>query len=97
MHGHVGGADQGTPAEYVFKLWMGHGITTVRDPGSGNGLAWTVEQKAKSARNEITAPRIEAYVFFGRAARRPSRRRRRRARGWPRWPSKGADGLKLIG
>jgi imidazolonepropionase-like amidohydrolase len=32
MHGHVGGADQGTPAEYVFKLWMGHGITTVRYP-----------------------------------------------------------------
>ena len=38
MHGHIGGKEQGTPAEYVYKLWMGHGITTVRDPGSGNGL-----------------------------------------------------------
>ena len=33
MHGHIGGIEQGTPAEYVFKLWMGHGVTTVRDPG----------------------------------------------------------------
>ena len=23
MHGHIGGSGQGTPAEYVFKLWMG--------------------------------------------------------------------------
>ena len=38
MHGHIGGVSQGTPAEYVFKLWMGHGITTIRDPACGNGL-----------------------------------------------------------
>src|SRR5689334_7185826 len=36
MHGHIGGRAQGTPAEYVFKLWMGHGITTIRDPSAGN-------------------------------------------------------------
>src|SRR5262245_41870602 len=65
MHGHIGGKEQGTPAEYVFKLWMGHGITTIRDPGSGNGIGWVLKAKAKSAANEITAPRIEAYVFFG--------------------------------
>ena len=38
LHGHMGGVAQGTTAEYVFKLWLGHGITTIRDPGSGNGL-----------------------------------------------------------
>ena len=32
MHGHIGGNEQGTPAEYVFKLWMAHGITPIRDP-----------------------------------------------------------------
>ncbi|MCI0411150.1 MAG: amidohydrolase, partial [Acidobacteria bacterium] len=32
MHAHAGGADQGTSAEYVFKLWMAHGITAIRDP-----------------------------------------------------------------
>ena len=65
MHGHIGGRAQGTPAEYVFKLWMAHGITTVRDPSAGNGLNWVLEHKAKSAKNEITAPRILAYTSFG--------------------------------
>ena len=27
LHGHIGGTEQGTPAEYVLKLWMGHGIS----------------------------------------------------------------------
>jgi len=29
MHGHIGGEAQGVTAEYVFKLWMGHGVTTI--------------------------------------------------------------------
>ena len=48
LHGHIGGVEQGTPADYVFKLWLAHGVTTVRDPGSGNGLAWVLSHKAKS-------------------------------------------------
>jgi adenine deaminase len=48
MHGHIGGKEQGTPAEYVFKLWMAHGITTIRDPSAGNGLSWVLEHKTKS-------------------------------------------------
>ncbi len=95
MHGHIGGASQGTPAEYVFKLWMGHGITTVRDPGSGNGLEWTLKHKSKSAANEITAPRIESYVWVGMGADRPITSPEQ-ARAWVRKvASEGADGLKL--
>lgn len=97
MHGHVGGVAQGTTAEYVFKLWMGHGITTVRDPGSGNGLDWTLEHKQKSERNEITAPRIEVYVGFGSGSRggisSPEQ-----ARAWVREiAGKGAEGIKFFG
>jgi imidazolonepropionase-like amidohydrolase len=96
MHGHVGGVEQGTPAEYVFKLWMGHGITTVRDPGSGNGLAWVLEQKKKSASNTITAPRIHAYVFFGQGRKEPIVTPAA-ARAWVAEVAKmGADGLKLF-
>ena len=40
-------------------------FTTVREAGSGNGVEWTLEHKRRSAANEIAAPRIEAYVFFG--------------------------------
>ncbi len=65
MHGHIGGKSQGTPSEYVFKLWMAHGITTIRDPSCGNGLQWVLDHKEKSIGNEITAPRILAYTSFG--------------------------------
>ncbi len=65
MHAHIGGSSQGTPAEYVFKLWLAHGVTTIRDPGSGNGLDWVLEHKKKSDENQITAPRIFAYTWFG--------------------------------
>ena len=95
MHAHIGGVRQGTPAEYVFKLWMGHGITTIRDPGSGNGLDWVLKHKEKSARNEITAPRIEAYVRFGQGHKGPIATPEE-ARKWVREVAKkGADGLKL--
>lgn len=66
MHAHIGGLEQGTNPEYVFKLWMAHGITSIREPGSGNGIEWTLRHKEKSAANEITSPRIFAYITFGR-------------------------------
>jgi hypothetical protein len=97
MHGHMGGTDQGTPAEYVFKLWMGHGITTIRDPGSGNGVDWAVEHKLRSAGNEITAPRIQAYVSFGQGRDDPFTTPEQ-ARAWiDEMAEKGADGFKFFG
>ncbi|HEX8170194.1 MAG TPA: amidohydrolase family protein [Thermoanaerobaculia bacterium] len=99
MHGHIGGVEQGTTAEYVFKLWMAHGVTTVREPGSGNGLAWTIHERDRSARNEIVAPRIIPYVFTnagmwdGGAIDSPEAARR-----FAQWAAKnGAAGLKVIG
>ena len=65
MHAHTGGNAQGTTPEYVYKLWLAHGITSVREPGSFNGLDWTVRHKQKSDENSITAPRIFPYVGFG--------------------------------
>ncbi|HEX9164781.1 MAG TPA: amidohydrolase [Gemmatimonadales bacterium] len=61
-HAHMGGVDQGTPAEYVYKLWLAHGVTTIRDPGCMNGVDWCLEARARSAANRITAPRIYAYI-----------------------------------
>ena len=95
MHGHIGGTSQGTPAEYVYKLWMGHGITTVRDPGSGNGLEWTAGERARSSANEIVAPRIFLYAGVG-AGREEPLRTPEEAREWVRWlKAQGADGIKL--
>lgn len=97
MHGHIGGTAQGTPAEYVFKLWMAHGITTIRDPSAGNGLDWVLEHKRKSAGNTITAPRIFAYTAFGQGNRGPISNAEQ-ARNWVRENAKkGADGIKFFG
>ncbi|HMQ06421.1 MAG TPA: amidohydrolase family protein [Saprospiraceae bacterium] len=97
MHGHIGGGGQGADAEYVFKLWMGHGITTIRDPACGNGLDWVLDQKEKSAMNTITAPRILAYTAFGMGSSEPISTPDM-ARDWVRKnKDKGADGIKFFG
>ncbi len=97
MHGHIGGIAQGTPAEYVFKLWMAHGITTVRDPSAGNGLDWVLDQKVKSAANQITAPRLFAYTAFGQGSKTPITTADQ-ARAWVQQNAKnGADGIKFFG
>jgi len=97
LHGHIGGKEQGADAEYVFKLWMGHGITTVRDPACGNGLDWVLKHRERSAKNEITAPRIYAYTVFGQGSEVPISTPEQ-AREWVRENArKGADGIKFFG
>jgi hypothetical protein len=97
MHGHIGGTGQGTPAEYVFKLWMAHGITTVRDPAAGNGLDWVLDHKRKSLENTITAPRLLAYTVFGQGAGKTITTAEE-ARVWVNENKrKGGDGIKFFG
>jgi hypothetical protein len=96
LHGHQGGRAQGTPAEYVHKLWLAHGVTTVRDPGSGNGVEWTLRERERSARNEIVAPRIFVYVRPGMGWDRGRVDSPEAAREYVRWAARqGVDGFKL--
>lgn len=93
MHGHIGGNAQGAEPDYVFKLWMAHGVTTVRQPGGRNAL----ELKRQSAAHNIIAPRIFEYTGFGsgsdKAISTPEM-----AREWVRNNAKkGADGIKFFG
>lgn len=97
MHGHIGGEEQGTPAEYVYKLWLGHGITTIRDPGCFNGLASCVSEQQRSAANAITAPRIFPYAVFGLGRTAPMTTAEQ-ARAWVREvKAQGALGMKCFG
>ena len=66
LHGHIHtpATGQGVSPDYIFKLWLMHGITTVRDLGNSKGAKWTSEVAAASARNEITAPRIYPFPVF---------------------------------
>ncbi|WP_115462548.1 amidohydrolase family protein [Winogradskyella aurantiaca] len=103
MHGHIGGVAQGADWDYVFKLWMAHGITTIREP-SGRSIDWTLDLKRRSEKNEIVAPRIFAYTGFGQTTDKfnplndipistPEQ-----AREWVRANAKnGADGVKFFG
>lgn len=103
MHGHIGGVAQGADYDYVFKLWMAHGITTIREP-SGRSIDWTLDLKQKSEKNEIIAPRIFAYTGFGQTTKdfnplndipisTPEQ-----ARKWVRANAeRGADGIKFFG
>jgi len=96
MHGHIGGTAQGADSEYVFRLWMGHGITTVREP-SGRGVDYTLDLKRKSAKNKIVAPRLLAYTGFGQDNGGPITTPEM-AREWVRNNAKkGADGVKFFG
>ncbi|BCQ29888.1 hypothetical protein NK8_80790 (plasmid) [Caballeronia sp. NK8] len=57
-HAHIGTpfhAENGEmlPADYIYKLWLAHGVTSVRETGCMNGLAWTCEQKAATEANRI--------------------------------------------
>lgn len=68
-HAHIGFPQQGkhgalAPADYIYKLWLAHGVTTIREVGSMNGLEWTLDQRAQSAAGNIAAPSIEAYALF---------------------------------
>ena len=103
MHVHIGGDAQGADPEYVFKLWMAHGVTTVREV-SGKGVDITNDLKRKSYAHEIVAPRIFGYTGFGQSnssfnplndapISTPEL-----ARQWVRANAKrGADGIKFFG
>ena len=96
MHGHIGGRAQGADPDYVFRLWMAHGVTTVREP-SGRGLDFTLDLKRKSEKNSIVAPRLFAYTGFGQGSKNEISSAEQAVE-WVRDNAKaGADGIKFFG
>lgn len=64
MHAHLHPTRAGRemPLQYQYNLWLGSGITTMRDVGSDAKLVF--EQRDLSAQRLIHAPRIFAYLWF---------------------------------
>lgn len=97
MHGHIGGSAPNIPPEYVYQLWLAHGITTVREPGSFRGLEWTVNQAQQAAENAIASPRIIPYAGFGIGSAEPIITGEQ-ARAWIQSArDRGAQGVKFFG
>lgn len=95
IHGHVQDERSGIPQplEYQMKLWLGMGITTVRDVSSET--AKTLQLRAKSLAGEVQAPRLYVYARY---AYMPIPRNEAEARQRVRdLKQQGADGLKLFG
>ena len=97
-HVHTGAVPKAPEAEYPYKLWMAHGITTVRGVPAGP-VNWSLRERERSARNEIVAPRIFSYHVPGQGEdwsggpiTTPEL-----AREWIRWAArKGIDGIKIF-
>ena len=98
MHVHGSTDDKAPNLSYSYKLWLAHGVTTVR----GVDLApfeVSLSERARSARNEIVAPRIFAYQRPGQGKGWTGGRTNtpERARAWVQWAAKqGIDGVKIL-
>ena len=98
LHVHTGGVPKAPEAEYVYKLWLGHGITTVRGVPFTN-FDLSLSEKQRSEKNEITAPRMFSYHRPGSGSddwKEGSVNSPETAKKWVRYIArKGADGMKL--
>jgi len=95
-HTHMGRAG-GFPGEYIPKLWLGHGITTVRVFSDGDeDPAVRIFESQHSERPGIIAPRIVLYPFWRGAD--PRLWTAEGAREIVReWKQKNRDGIKISG
>ena len=101
-HIHSEASNQKVSPDYIFKLWLGHGITTIREVYGEESESRLIALKGLSASNAITAPRILAFPFFGLSKDGDqslpeivtAEDARRRVQALKR---KGADGIKMMG
>ncbi|MGB7412125.1 MAG: amidohydrolase family protein [Sphingopyxis granuli] len=96
MHVHLPGPDKAPDASYAYKLWLAHGVTTVRGvPLSAPAVA--SNEKNRSARNEIVAPRIFNYQTLGAGWSGGVVDTPEKARAWVRWAKQNnIDGIKFF-
>lgn len=99
LHAHIPPIDRaGDDAiAYSFRLWLGHGVTTLRDAGTGGGLQRMSEQRQLSDAHRIVAPRMRLHKRWpntgrvGGAGHTPEEARKLvRA-----FRDQGADGIKV--
>lgn len=61
MHAHLprDGGDLGARgSDYAYRLYLGHGVTVVRDAGNGAGIQQLGAQRRLGDANQIVAPRL---------------------------------------
>ncbi len=61
MHAHIpGDSGRGGPGgfDYAYKLWLGHGVTTLRDAGADAGIEKLREHRRLGEENKMVMPRL---------------------------------------
>ena len=98
VHGHNGDPAKAPDASYGYKLWLAHGVTTVRGvsfyfgPGSPD-----LSDAQRSAANIIVAPRLVPYAVFGDKWGKGTPDTVTGAREWVRWAkTAGYQGIKFF-
>jgi hypothetical protein len=95
LHVHAGGPPKNPEAEYPYKLWLAHGVTTVRGVALAPN-ALSVSERERSERNEIVAPRIFNYQRPGDGWDDGPVDSADSGRAWVRWgKDNGVDGVKF--
>jgi hypothetical protein len=96
LHAHLGDNRKAPEAEYVYKLYMAHGVTTIRGVELAP-QAFALKEKERSAANAIVAPRIYNYQRPGNGWNDGIVDTPEKARAWVRWcAANGVDGMKLV-
>ncbi|MFI8668091.1 amidohydrolase family protein [Qipengyuania sp. NPDC077410] len=98
VHGHNGDEGKAAQPSYGYKLWLAHGVTTVRGvsfyfgPGTPD-----LSDASRSAANTITAPRLIPYIVFGDKWSGGNPDTPAKAREWVRWAkTQGYWGVKFF-
>jgi hypothetical protein len=97
-HGHNGDPDKAPNAAYGYRLWLAHGITTVRGVPLYDGPDnMSLSDRARSAANTIVAPRLVTYAVLGDVWSGGPVRTVEQARAWVRWAAaQGYEGVKFF-
>ena len=92
VHAHIQFARDGKamPKDYVYKLLLAHGVTTIRDPGSSEGVDTIAAHARLSAENRIAAPTIIPFATVSASSPDEARTKVRTLK------AKGARGLKVF-
>ncbi|GAA4035842.1 amidohydrolase family protein [Erythrobacter jejuensis] len=98
VHGHNGDPKKAPDPSYGYRLWLAHGVTSVR------GVSFQFQQNdpsvadsRQSANNTILAPRLFPYAVFGTPFPGGPIDSPAKAREWVRWIfAQGYDGIKFF-
>jgi len=96
LHAHIN-FNKEVPADYIYKLYLGHGVTTIRAFNYGDaGAKRMVEEKKRIAANQEIAPRMYVYPFWRATDPRSSNPDGARQI-VDEWHALGVDGIKILG